>query len=109
MGPWVGQFCGDDDLARLSALVILCAALGSLRAQFDVTFALAGSTTAALWLLAGYFTILTNLGVAVVMAGAATRFPLGLRLAGALTLAIVMVGIVYHLVLARLWAPVGLA
>lgn len=65
--------------------------------------------TDTLWRMAGYFTILTNLGVAAVMAAAAVGRPIGPRRSGAMTVAIVIVGIVYHLILARLWAPVGLA
>ena len=97
--------------ARLSAVVIFGVALAALRLQFDVSFALMGARSVAetLWRLAGYFTVLTNLGVALMMVGAATRAPPGPRLAGALTLAIVMVGVVYHLVLAQLWQPQGLA
>ena len=97
--------------ARLCALTIFVIAGISLRTQFDVSEAVLGfpSVATTLWLMSGYFTILTNLAVALMMAGAATRFPPGARLAGALTLAIVMVGVVYHLILAQLWAPVGMA
>ena len=95
--------------ARLSAIVIFAVAGMSLRLQFDASVALIGSGPATLWVMAGYFTILTNLAIALMMAGAATRFAPVPRLAGALTLAIVMIGIVYHLVLAGLWAPVGTA
>lgn len=95
--------------ARISAIAIFFVAGMSLRLQFEVTSALNGSTVATLWQLAGYFTILTNLAIALMMAGAATRFPPGPRLSGAVTLAIVMIGIIHHLVLAGLWAPVGTA
>lgn len=62
-----------------------------------------------LWWLAGYFTILTNFGVAVLMGANAFGFPLSARLQGGLVLSILMVGLVYHTVLARLWSPTGLA
>ncbi|WP_137111559.1 Pr6Pr family membrane protein [Rhodobacter sp. SY28-1] len=65
--------------------------------------------TPALWWLAGYFTILTNGGVAVLMGAVALGMHLSARLQGGLLLSILMVGLVYHALLARLWAPEGLA
>ncbi len=64
---------------------------------------------ATLWLMAGYFTVLTNLLVVAVMARAAMGALIPARLAGAMTLSILMVGAVYHLILARLWQPEGAA
>ncbi len=97
--------------ARILALVICVAALLALGAQFNVSRCLMGqaSATDTLWRMAGYFTILTNLGLAAIMAATAAGFPCSARLWGGMTLAIVIVGIVYHLILSRLWAPVGLA
>lgn len=97
--------------ARLSAFAICTTAIVSLAAQFTVSQGLMGaaSTVETLWRMAGYFTILTNLGVAGVMAGAVAGRAPSARISGAITVAILMVGIVYHLILARLWAPVGLA
>ena len=96
--------------ARLCALALFLIAGMSLRLQFDVVLGgRRGDVAATLWLLAGYFTILTNLSVALAMAAVAMRWRIGARAAAALTVAILGVGIVYHLVLARLWAPQGLA
>lgn len=70
------------------------------------------SQLAAVWNLLAYFTILTNLMVAIVCTVAALvpDSASGRLLAGANTrlgvvVYIVMVGIVYHLLLANLWAP----
>jgi hypothetical protein len=59
--------------------------------------------------MAGYFTILTNLGVAAVMLAEVAGRRTSARLAGGLTLAILMVALIYHLLLAGLWRPTGLA
>ncbi len=64
----------------------------------------------ALWVLAGYFTILSNLFVALIATAAAIR-P-GSWLAspmprGCATAAIVVVGLGYHLLLRQIWDPQG--
>ncbi len=104
--------------ARLAAAAILAVALVSLAMQFDASHAVLDrrSVPATVWLMAGYFTILTNAAVAAMMLGAATGFPPGPRLAAAMTLAMVVVGLVYHTLLAGLrqlegwpwWADQGL-
>lgn len=98
-------------LSRLVALLIGTLALASLRGQFD---ALAGPLAFApladkLWFLAGYFTILTNLGVAGLMFAVARGWVMPARVAGGMLVAIVMVALVYHAILARLWSPQGAA
>ncbi|MDP3649837.1 Pr6Pr family membrane protein [Tabrizicola sp.] len=97
--------------ARLLALGVSGVALVALLAQFRVSQRLLGEAPAghALWLMAGYFTILTNLGASFLMAGVAAGLRPGARAFAALVVAIVMVALVYHLVLARLWQPQGLA
>jgi hypothetical protein len=65
--------------------------------QFHATFALTGSLVETSWVLVRYFTVLTNLLVAVIMGGIALgrpRFSSPLIIGGA-TLAIVLVGAVY--------------
>mgnify|MGYP005853097323 CR=1 FL=1 len=96
--------------ARMGALVVFVVALLSLRLQFDASYALRGtSVLATLWGMAGYFTVLTNVLVAGGMGLVAMRWkiPAGLAFAGAL--AIMMVGLIYHVLLARLNNPVELA
>jgi hypothetical protein len=97
--------------ARALAAVVALTALAALALQAHVA---AGAPsrppgTAVWWWLAGYFTILTNLGLALVMAAAALGKDPSPRLQGGLVLSILMVGLVYHTALARLWAPQGLA
>lgn len=95
---------------RLTALIIFVVAAMSLRLQFDANLA-AGrgdSVVQVLWGLARFFTILTNLLVAVAMGCVALRARLPAGLAFAVVLAIVMVGLVYHGLLAGLHSPTGL-
>ncbi len=92
---------------RLVALALACLAMASLRAQFDVLAA----TTAlgpALWLMALFFTVLTNLGVVLHMLAVAWGWRISAARAAGLVVSIVFVALVYHAVLARLWAPEGL-
>jgi hypothetical protein len=100
-------------VTRAAAAVIALVALLSLAAQARVSWGLLGDTATAgrlLWLMAGYFTILSNALAALVLGRAAlTGVPVAPVPAGALALSLGLVGIVYHLLLAGLWAPVGLA
>lgn len=94
-------------LAALSALVAILA----LTLQYRVTAGLdtRPANMPVWWWLAGYFTILTNLGAAGLMAATALRHRPSAAVQGGLVVAIVMVGLVYHAILARLWSPQGLA
>ena len=80
--------------------IALIAWLG-LAVQFGASLGQTGSIAAALWIMLRFFTIWTNLFVAVVMTGIALgQGSFGSpRLLGLLTLAILLVGIVYNLLL----------
>jgi hypothetical protein len=94
-------------VAAIVALTALAALALQIRVAVDAPTRPADSPV--WWWLAGYFTILTNLGVAAVMSATASGYRPSARLQGGLVLSIVMVGLVYHAVLARLWSPQGLA
>ena len=96
--------------ARLFALFLATIALAALRTQYDVLPYGPGTNSLVerLWVLAGYFTILTNTGVAIVLLAVAQKYRLSGSAAAGLVVSIAMVGIVYHLVLADLYHPVGL-
>ncbi|MBV7407897.1 Pr6Pr family membrane protein [Maritimibacter sp. DP1N21-5] len=87
--------------ARLLATVIALAAWAGLVAQFILAREDYPTALAALWRLARFFTILTNLMVAVSFTGMAItgRRPAPGWLA-ALALWIAIVGVIYHLLLA---------
>ena len=94
---------------RLAAALIACTAWSGVVLQFLATFANVGSAAAALWILADYFTILTNLVIGIIFIRIAFGgAPQPRRLAG-VTLAILLVGIVYALLLRATDHPLGLA
>jgi hypothetical protein len=84
----------------VAALIALIAWVG-LAVQFHATFALVGSLGSTLAVLLWYFTIITNLLVAVVFTGIAIgREPAAHpSLLGSTTLYIVLVGVIYGLLL----------
>lgn len=96
---------------RLCALIIAAVSLAALGAQYIVLPSADGALTVAqrLWTLAGYFTVLTNGLIAGHMLAIAMGWQISASRAANLVVSICMVGIVYHLVLAQLWNPVGMA
>ncbi|MFN3845851.1 MAG: Pr6Pr family membrane protein [Paracoccaceae bacterium] len=97
--------------ARVAALVVFVVAMASLRLQFDASHAAIANSSVlqTLWAMAGYFTVLTNVVVAGTMAMVAMRWAIPAAVSLAVTVSIVMVGLVYHTMLASLFNPVGLA
>jgi hypothetical protein len=94
-------------IARLSALALGFLGLAALRGQFDLL--LLNGLGPKLWQLAGFFTILTNALLVVHLLAIAKDWKIPASRAAGLLLSILMVGAVYHLVLAGLWAPQGRA
>lgn len=98
---------------RLAALVIALVAWSALGLQLYLLiqgFAGRGEPVgAAVWRFFAFFTILTNLLVALVASGLTLGggFAPGHSLVTGVTANIVVVGVVYHFVLASLWAPEG--
>jgi hypothetical protein len=87
----------------LAGLIALVACVG-LVVQFDASSALTGSAATAAWVMLRYFTVLTNLLLAVVLTGVAfgrTRLGAPTLVAGAM-LAILLVGVIYGLLLRNL-------
>jgi len=85
--------------ARFAAALIALAAWAGLAVQLQASMDISGSAGAALWAMLRYFTVLTNLLVALIFTGAA----LGRRISpftyGGVTLAILLVGVVFALLL----------
>lgn len=84
-------------MPRIAAALVALIGWVALAVQFSATFGQTGSTGQTLWILLRFFTVLTNLMVAVVMTGIALDRPrfASPRLLGFVTLAIVLVGVVY--------------
>jgi hypothetical protein len=97
--------------SRALATLTAATALAAIALQLPLAATAPGRPpdTAAWWWLAGYFTILTNGAVTLLMTATAFGARLSARLQGGLVLSILMVGLVYHALLASLWAPEGLA
>ncbi len=92
---------GISGWGRIAAGVIAVVAWAGLLIQLRASTELTGSMATAIWMMLRYFTILTNLFVALLFTAIAlgwnsARLPF---LLGAATLAILLVGIVYGLLL----------
>ncbi|WP_340587404.1 Pr6Pr family membrane protein [Erythrobacter alti] len=94
--------------ARLLAGLIVLIAVGSVLLQLALNLRSGGSVIEGIWILARYFTILTNLLVAVVFATIAIGRAVSPRMLLASVAAIAGVGLVYHALLAHLYVQVGL-
>jgi len=98
---------------RALAGLIAVAAAGAVAVQFWLVAtgpAFRGDWAGALWRQLAFFTILTNLAVAITMGAIAARlWAPPARFLGGLMLAILTVAGIYHLLLARVWNPQGMA
>lgn len=83
----------------IAAAAIALVAWCGLAVQASATFERVGSATATLWTLFGYFTITTNLLVALLFTAIVTGWRAAPRLVAGATLCIALVGVVYALLL----------
>ena len=79
--------------AAAALVAIICWA--GLAIQFSATFANQHHVVPVLWVLLRFFTVITNLSVAVVMTWVATGGRVSALLLGGLMIAILLVGVVY--------------
>jgi hypothetical protein len=86
--------------AAAAIVAIVCWA--GLAVQFSATYGSQHDVATALWILARFFTILTNLLVAITMTWIAIGRRAPAFILGGLTLAILLVGLVYAILLAGL-------
>jgi hypothetical protein len=82
-------------VAKLAAALVAIICWAGLAIQFAATYANHPDVLATLWILARFFTVITNLAVALAMTAVALGRPLSPFLLGGLTLAILLVGLVY--------------
>lgn len=99
----------NDRTARAFAAIIAMVAAAGLALQFDAIFATHRSVAETLWIYSRFFTIITNLLVALTFAAIAAfgRQCVHPRLIGGLALAILLVGIVYGVLLQGLHKLAG--
>lgn len=98
-------------LASIGLIVGLCGLVGQFAWSVPAYLSAGRSLPGAVVAVLGYFTILTNIAVILAYLAALTGRPRFFRQAGVragLAMAIAVVAIVYHFVLARLWQPAGL-
>ncbi|WP_242125801.1 Pr6Pr family membrane protein [Sphingobium sp. Sx8-8] len=91
----------------MTAGVVALTAAAGLAIQFHATFDQSGSVGGTLWVLARYFTIWTNAAVALAFAGVALGARVTARRIGGVTMAILLVGVVYGLLLRGLMSLSG--
>jgi hypothetical protein len=91
---------------RIAAAIVACSAWAGLALQFVDSLQLTGNRPlAALWSMLMYFTILTNLVVAIAFTAAAAGMGVVSWVIAGAMLAIVLVGVIYALLLSDL--PIG--
>jgi hypothetical protein len=85
--------------ARIAAALIALAAWAGLGVQLQASIGLTGSASAAFWAMLRYFTVITNLIVALLFTGVAAGRLASSFVLGGVTLAALLVGIVFALLL----------
>lgn len=94
-------------MARFGAALVALAAVAGLGGQFQATFAQTGSVAGTLWILLRFFTVLTNVAVAMTFTAIAFDRRVAPRLLGGVLLAILLVGVIYGLLLRGLLSLSG--
>lgn len=98
-----------DPKYRITAALLGAIGLAALGTQLGLPLGRGQSLGMALWSMAGFFTILTNLVMAATMLTiAATGRRLSFGWMSMVTMSMIMVGLVYHLLLAQLVSFTGL-
>ena len=82
-------------MARIAAAVVAIVCWAGLAIQFSASYANHPDVLVTLWILARFFTVLTNLLLAVTMTWVAVGGRPSANVLGGVTLAILLVGIVY--------------
>jgi hypothetical protein len=96
-------------MPRAAAALVAIVCWAGLAVQFSATYANAHSVVPTLWILARFFTVITNLLVAAAMTWVAISRRASPFMLGGLTLALLLVGIVYALLLSGLHQLSGAA
>lgn len=94
-------------MKRAGAGIVALTAAAGLAVQFRATLGQTGSISETMWILARFFTVLTNAAVAVIFAGIALGARVTARRIGGVTLAILLVGVIYGLLLRGLLSLSG--
>jgi hypothetical protein len=94
-------------MSRIAAAIVAIVCWAGLAIQFSASYANHADVISTLWALGRFFTVLTNLIVAVTMTGVAVGQKVSANFLGGATLAILLVGIVYATLLQGLHVLTG--
>jgi len=94
-------------MSRIAAALVAIVCWAGLAIQFSATYGSLHHVLASLWVLARFFTIITNLFLAVTMTAVAIGRRVSPFILGGMSLAILLVGVVYATLLAGLHALTG--
>ena len=86
-------------MRNAAAALVAIACWAGLAIQFAATYGVLYEVTTALWVLVRYFTILTNIVVAMTMTWVAIGRKVSPELLGGVTLAILSIGVIYWFLL----------
>jgi hypothetical protein len=89
-------------MPRAAAALVAIVCWAGLAVQFSATYTNQHDVVTTLWILVRFFTILTNIALAITMTAVAIGRKVSPFLLGGLTLAILLVGVVYATLLAGL-------
>ena len=89
-------------MPKAAAALVAIVCWAGLAIQFAATYGHQHDAVATLWILARFFTIITNLILAITMTGVAIGWKASPFILGGITLAILLVGVVYATLLAGL-------
>jgi hypothetical protein len=96
-------------MPKLAAALVAILCWAGLAIQFGHTYGFEHRIGLTLWVIARFFTVVTNLLVALVMTSVAFGRRASPEVLGGLTLSIILVGVVYWALLQNLHHPDGLA
>ncbi|HVI05942.1 MAG TPA: Pr6Pr family membrane protein [Sphingomicrobium sp.] len=96
-------------MRNIAAAFVAIVSWAGLAVQFSASYQNHHHVLATLWILARYFTIITNLFLALIMTGVAIGRRVPPLILGGLTIAILLVGLVYALLLQGLFHLSGSA
>jgi len=96
-------------MPRLAAALVAIICWAGLAVQFAATYTHQHDLFATVWVLARFFTILTNLLLALIMTWVATGGRVSASALGGMTLAILLVGVIYATLLKGLFHLSGSA
>ena len=94
-------------MPRVAAALIALVCWAGIALQYSATYAQQQDVLTTFWVLARFFTIISNLAVALAMTGIALGRRVSPFILGGLTLAILLVGIVYLILLRGLHSLSG--